>query len=57
MILYFLVPDLDALKMAKIKEFAQNAVLTGKPPKMQNLKSQMPGDAKQRASRQIILSY
>jgi len=57
MILYLLLPDLDPLKVAKIKEFAQNAVLTGKPPKMQNLKSQMPGDAKQRASRQIILSY
>jgi len=44
MILYLLLPDLDPLKVAKIKEFAQNAVLTGKPMKINNPKSQKLGE-------------
>ena len=38
-----LMPDLDAIKMAKVKEYCEKTVLTGKMPKIQ---SEAPAEAK-----------
>ena len=40
-----LMPDLDAIKLAKIKEFAEKAEITGKRPKLQP-EAPPPGKAK-----------
>ena len=41
-----LMPDLDNIKLAKIKEFAEKAELTGKPPKVAAAAAPAPAPAK-----------
>ena len=50
------MPDLDALKMNKIKEFAEKAELTGKPASAikQNAAAAKPKDAGKPAKAKVV---